>query len=93
MRAISSEDTHELGRIRLGSPRRPLVRHSELTRLQVTPLGPAILLADDSNAHGADTVAFSRQLKRHIPGPMTVRWDRGNIHDRSRVELAYLGFR
>ena len=48
------------------------------------------LLPDDANAHGEDTVDFLRQLRRHIPGPMTILWDRGNIHDRSRVVRAYL---
>jgi hypothetical protein len=31
-----------------------------------------------------------KQLKRHIPGPVTILWDRGNIHDRSKVVRAYL---
>jgi transposase len=48
------------------------------------------LLADDVNAHGEDTVDFLRQLRRHIPGPMTILWDRGQIHDRSKVVRAYL---
>jgi transposase len=48
------------------------------------------LLPDDANAHGEDTVDFLRQLRRHIPGPMTILWDRGNIHDRSKVVRAYL---
>ncbi len=48
------------------------------------------LLPDDRNAHGEDTVAFLKQLKRHLPGPMTVLWDRSNIHDRSKVVRAYL---
>lgn len=51
---------------------------------------PFRLLPDDANAHGADTVAFLKQLRRHVPGPMTILWDRGNIHDRSRVVRAYL---
>jgi transposase len=48
------------------------------------------LLPDDVNAHGEDTVAFLRQLRRHIPGPLTILWDKGDIHDRSRVVRAYL---
>jgi transposase len=47
-------------------------------------------LPDDANAHGEDTVEFLRQLRRHIPGPMTILWDRGQIHDRSKVVRAYL---
>ena len=35
-------------------------------------------------------MAFLKQLRRHIPGPMTILWDRGKIHDRSKVVRAYL---
>jgi transposase len=48
------------------------------------------LLPDDENAHGEDTVAFLKQLRRHLPGPLTILWDRSNIHDRSRAVRAYL---
>ena len=48
------------------------------------------LLPDDANVHGEDTVAFLRQLRRYIPGPMTILWDRGNVHDRSKVVRAFL---
>jgi hypothetical protein len=47
------------------------------------------LLPDDQNAHGEDTVDSLRELRRHIPGPMTILWDRGQIHDRSKVVRAY----
>jgi hypothetical protein len=48
---------------------------------------------DDANAHGEDTVAFLKPLRRHLPGPMAVPRDRGNIHDRSKVVRAYLAGR
>ena len=35
-------------------------------------------------------LAFLKQLRRHIPGPVTVVWDRSNIHDRSKAVRAYL---
>ena len=35
-------------------------------------------------------MAFLRQLREHIPGPMTILWDGANIHDRSKVVRAYL---
>lgn len=35
-------------------------------------------MPDDRNVRGGDTVAFLKQLKRHIPGAMTIVWDRGN---------------
>jgi len=48
------------------------------------------LLADNESVHAEDVVAFLRQLKRHLPGPITIIWDRGKIHDRSKVVRAYL---
>jgi hypothetical protein len=48
------------------------------------------LMPDDENVHGEDTVEFLKQLRRNIPGPMTILWDRGNVHDRSKVVRAYL---
>lgn len=73
-------------------------RHDRISAISAVTVSPkrrrlglySRLLPDDANAHGEDTVAFLRQLRRHIPGPMTILWDRGNIHDRSRVVRAYL---
>jgi transposase len=48
------------------------------------------LLPVDAIAHGEDTVDFLRQLRWHIPGAMTIPWDKGNIHDRSKVVRGYL---
>jgi transposase len=48
------------------------------------------LLGDDANACAADTVRFLRQLHRHIRGPLTLVWDRGNIHDRAGAVRGYL---
>ena len=33
-------------------------------------------------AHGRDTIRFLEQLQAQCPGPLTIIWDRGNIHDR-----------
>lgn len=49
-----------------------------------------ILLADNENVHAEDVVGFLRQLKYHLDGPITVIWDRGRVHDRSKVVRAYL---
>jgi transposase len=73
-------------------------RHDRISAISAVTVSPKRrrlglyfrLLPDDANAHGEDTVDFLRQLRRHIPGPMTVLWDRGNIHDRSKVVRAYL---
>jgi transposase len=73
-------------------------RHDRISAISAVTVSPKRrrlglyfrLLPDDANAHGEDTVDFLRQLRRHIPGPMTILWDRGNIHDRSQVVRAYL---
>ena len=48
------------------------------------------LLADNENVHAEDVVGFLRQLRRHIPGPITIIWDRSKVHDRSKAVQAYL---
>src|SRR4051794_36379489 len=73
-------------------------RHDRISAISAVTVSPRRrklglyfrLLPDDANAHGEDTVDFLKQLRRHIPGPMTILWDRGNIHDRSKVVRAYL---
>jgi transposase len=73
-------------------------RHDRISAISAVTVSPKRrrlglyfrLLPDDANAHGEDTVAFLEQLRRHIRGPMTILWDRGNIHDRSKVVRAYL---
>jgi hypothetical protein len=70
-------------------------RISAISALTVSPKRRRLglyfrLLPDDENVHGEDTVAFLSQLKRHIPGPMTILWDRSNVHDRSKVVRAFL---
>jgi transposase len=42
------------------------------------------------NVHGEDVVDFLKELKRAIRGPLTVLWDRGVVHIKSRVVRAYL---
>lgn len=73
-------------------------RHDRISAISAVTVSPKRkrlglyfrLLPDGTNAHGEDTVDFLRQLRRHIPGPMTILWDKGNIHDRSKVVRAYL---
>ncbi len=47
------------------------------------------LLADKENVHAEDVVAFVRRLHRAL-GPITVIWDRNNIHSKSRLVKAWL---
>ena len=48
------------------------------------------LLPDNTNAHGEDTVAFLAGLRRRLQGPMTILWDRSNLHQRSGAVKMYL---
>jgi transposase len=48
------------------------------------------LLPDNANVNGEAVVRFVRDLHQHLPGPLTVVWDRSRIHSRSRVVKAYL---
>src|ERR1035437_2232526 len=73
-------------------------RHDRITAIGAITVSPkqqrlnlfATLLADDANACAEDTVRFLRQLHHHIRGPLTIVWDRGNIHERANVVRAYL---
>jgi hypothetical protein len=73
-------------------------RHDRISAISAVTVSPKRrrlslyfhLMPDDENVHGEDTVEFLKQLKRHIPGSMTILWDRGNVHDRSKVVRAYL---
>jgi|HubBroStandDraft_6_1064221.scaffolds.fasta_scaffold523329_1 transposase len=48
------------------------------------------LLEPKENVRAPDVVAFLRQLKQHIPGELTVVWDRSRTHGRSKLVRAYL---
>jgi transposase len=48
------------------------------------------LLPDNANAHGEDTVSFLAGLRRRLQGPMTILWDRSNIHQRCGLVKRYL---
>jgi transposase len=48
------------------------------------------LLPDDANVHAEDVVAFLEQLRRRLGGPLTVIWDRSNLHSKSRLVRAWL---
>ncbi len=48
------------------------------------------LLPDDHNVVAADVVIFLRQLRRHLPGPILLVWDRSRTHDRAILVREYL---
>lgn len=51
------------------------------------------LLPDNANVHGEDVVEYLRQLRAALPGPMTLLWDRNQIHSRSKAVKEYLAER
>lgn len=70
-------------------------RISAISAITVSPVRkrPGLvfrLLPDNRNARGEDTVEFLKQLRWHLPGPMTIVWDRSNIHWKSKAVRAYL---
>src|ERR1700674_2395125 len=48
------------------------------------------LLPDNATVHGEDVVEYLRQLRASLRRPMTIVWDRGRIHRRSKAVQAYL---
>ena len=72
-------------------------RHDRISAISAITLAPDqpldlcfTLLADNENAHGRDTIRFLEQLQIQCPGPLTIVWDRGNIHDRCAEVRDYL---
>ncbi len=70
-------------------------RRDRLSAISCITVSPAVarpgLYFDvlDHNAHGEDIVAFLADLHRRL-GPLTVVWDRSNIHSRSKRVKAWL---
>ncbi len=46
-------------------------------------------LHPDSNIRGPEVLEFLRHLRRHLPGPLLILWDRGNPH-RHQLVRQYL---
>jgi transposase len=73
-------------------------RHDRLSAISCITVSPRRhrlnlyfqLLPKNENVHGADVVAYLRLLKESLPGPLTVIWDRNQIHSRSKLVRAYL---
>jgi transposase len=67
-------------------------RHDRISVMSCVTLGvqaqqPELyfeLLPAGLNVTAEDVVAFLNELRRELPGPLTVIWDRHNIHSRSR---------
>ena len=48
------------------------------------------LLPVDANVTAVEVVAFLQDLKRHLPGPWVLLWDRHRIHSRARAVKVWL---
>lgn len=67
-------------------------KRSAISGISVSPITGRPNLHFDllpHNIHGEDVVAFLKELHRQL-GPMTVIWDRNQIHSKSRVVKAWL---
>jgi transposase len=73
-------------------------RHDRISAISCVTLGPDAdrpelyfeLLPAGLNVRAEDIVAFLRDLRRELPGPLTIVWDRHTIHSRSRLVQAWL---
>lgn len=73
-------------------------RHDRISAIRCITISPVKkrqglyfrLLPDDTNVTGERMVEFLRELHRQMPVPLTIVWDRGNVHDRSRAVRAFL---
>lgn len=73
-------------------------RHDRLSVISCVTLGvqatqPQLyfeLMPEGLNVTATDIVAFLDDLRRELPGPWTVIWDRHNIHSRSRLVKEWL---
>jgi transposase len=73
-------------------------RHDRISAISSVTLSPDLdrpglyfeLLPAGWNVRAEDVVAYLRELRRELPGPWTVLWDRNNIHSRSRLVQAWL---
>jgi transposase len=48
------------------------------------------LLPDNATVHAEDVVAYLRQLRAQLGGPITVLWDGSKVHSKSRLVREYL---
>jgi transposase len=70
-------------------------RISAISSITVSPKNRSLnlyfdLLPDNTNVRGEDVVEYLRRLKAQLGGPLTVLWDGGRVHDRSKAVQAFL---
>lgn len=72
-------------------------RRDKISAISCITLSPVVgrtylyfdLLPDKENVHATEVVAYLQKLRRAL-GPITVVWDRNNIHSKSRLVKAWL---
>jgi transposase len=75
-----------------------LQRHDRISAISCVTLGvkadqPELyfeLMPQGLNVTAADIVTFLDELRRELPGPLTLIWDRHNIHGRARLVKQWL---
>src|SRR5262249_9937873 len=75
-----------------------LARHDRISAISCVTLGindeqPQLyfeLLPEGLNVTACDVVAFLNDLRRELPGPLTIIWDRHRIHSRARLVKEWL---
>jgi transposase len=73
-------------------------RYDRISAISCITLSPRVghlnlyfdLLPDNTTVHATDMVAFLKHLKQQLPGPLTVVWDRGAVHDKSLLVRQWL---
>ena len=70
-------------------------RISAISSITVSPKNRSLnlyfdLLPDNTNVQGGDIVEYLRRLKAQVGGPLTILWDGGRVHDRSKLVQAFL---
>lgn len=70
-------------------------RISAISAITVSPKAARLglsfrLLPDNQTVKAPDVLAFLRELKQHLPGPLTIVWDRSATHDRALLVRAFL---
>jgi transposase len=73
-------------------------RISAISAVSLSPLLARLglyfrLLPLNRNAKAEDIVAFLKELRRQLRGPLTVVWDRHVIHSKAKAVQAYLAKR
>jgi transposase len=73
-------------------------RHGRISAISAVTVSPKRrrlglyfrLLPENKGAKAVDTISFLKQMRRSLRGPLTICWDRSQIHDRSLLVREWL---